>query len=414
MSLTAPGDAVARWVRDLFGARGRAAGARARAGRWAAAGDGGGRTRRVGRLRRRLAAPARRLRRRVVVAARALRGRLARRRAAGRRARRARPLVAGAPRPDRGGALGAGRRLPDRLPVGPLAAGGQRRRDRRPPARRRRGRSRRPGGPTAGTCWPTSTGATTCAWWRSTRGASCGARGRCGGGVSELAWSPDGRACWWRRPADGGCSAPTASARARRRCPPVPADDVAWSPRGNRIAVVRRGFDVERRRAGGPGAPGPRAGAVQRARPLRRVAFSPYGRRLLVPWPDADQWLFLSVERGSRVAAVANIGAPVRARAAQGAVPGRGRVVLRGLDGLAVELQQLASSHPFRRRSRGIAGAGLGVPLEAAVLELDQGFVALRREADLDLARAAGVRVELVLRRQVPGEQRGGAAGPTR
>ena len=38
------------------------------------------------------------------------------------------------------------------------------------------------------------------------------------------------------------------------------------------------------------------------------VAFSPDGRRLLVPWPEADQWLFLSTAPGGRIAAVANIG----------------------------------------------------------------------------------------------------------
>jgi hypothetical protein len=37
------------------------------------------------------------------------------------------------------------------------------------------------------------------------------------------------------------------------------------------------------------------------------VAFSPDGRRLLVPWPEADQWLFLSVARGGDVGAVAKI-----------------------------------------------------------------------------------------------------------
>jgi hypothetical protein len=36
------------------------------------------------------------------------------------------------------------------------------------------------------------------------------------------------------------------------------------------------------------------------------VAWSPSGRRLLVPWPEADQWLFLSTD-GGRIAAVANI-----------------------------------------------------------------------------------------------------------
>ena len=39
-----------------------------------------------------------------------------------------------------------------------------------------------------------------------------------------------------------------------------------------------------------------------------RVAFSPDGRRLLVPWPEADQWLFVSPARGGHVDAVANIG----------------------------------------------------------------------------------------------------------
>ena len=36
------------------------------------------------------------------------------------------------------------------------------------------------------------------------------------------------------------------------------------------------------------------------------VAWSPSGRRLLVPWPAADQWLFLDVD-GGRATAVANI-----------------------------------------------------------------------------------------------------------
>ena len=38
-----------------------------------------------------------------------------------------------------------------------------------------------------------------------------------------------------------------------------------------------------------------------------RMAFSPAGRRLLVPWPDADQWLFLSTDRPGAFTAVANI-----------------------------------------------------------------------------------------------------------
>jgi hypothetical protein len=36
-----------------------------------------------------------------------------------------------------------------------------------------------------------------------------------------------------------------------------------------------------------------------------RVAWSPSGRRLLVPWPDADQWLFLGAAHPSSVANIA-------------------------------------------------------------------------------------------------------------
>ena len=52
-----------------------------------------------------------------------------------------------------------------------------------------------------------------------------------------------------------------------------------------------------------------------------RVAFSPDGRRLLVPWPEADQWLFVSPAGGGRVDAVANIGRQF----ARGRRPGRSR-----------------------------------------------------------------------------------------
>jgi hypothetical protein len=131
-------------------------------------------------------------------------------------------------------------------------------------------------------------------------------RSRQVGGARELAWSPDGRrllvatAGGWRvLGADG-------LVLTRRAEPSV--HDVAWSPRGDRIAVVRRVSDSsdvllvdpagrarDRELFSGPGAFG-------------RVAFSPDGRRLLVPWPEADQWLFVSPVRGGHVGAVANIG----------------------------------------------------------------------------------------------------------
>ena len=75
-------------------------------------------------------------------------------------------------------------------------------------------------------------------------------------------------------------------------------DDVTWSPDG-RLTLVRRGPERSQITVGGrtlftgPG----RFGAV---------AWSPTGRRVLVPWPPADQWLFLSGDDG-RAAAVANI-----------------------------------------------------------------------------------------------------------
>jgi hypothetical protein len=52
-----------------------------------------------------------------------------------------------------------------------------------------------------------------------------------------------------------------------------------------------------------------------------QVAFSPDGRRLLVPWPDADQWLFLSPSRTGHVAAVANIGRQFARGGRRGAFP---------------------------------------------------------------------------------------------
>ncbi|HEV2787217.1 MAG TPA: hypothetical protein VGV67_12545 [Solirubrobacteraceae bacterium] len=86
------------------------------------------------------------------------------------------------------------------------------------------------------------------------------------------------------------------------------AQDAAWAPSGGRIALLRH--DPRRERSdivlmtsggqrllfSGPGRFG-------------RLAWSPDGRRLLVPWPQADQWLFLRAGTAPRVTAVANIAA---------------------------------------------------------------------------------------------------------
>jgi hypothetical protein len=53
---------------------------------------------------------------------------------------------------------------------------------------------------------------------------------------------------------------------------------------------------------------------------LGGLAWSPDGTRLLVPWPEADQWLFLRPGRG-RLVAVANIGRQFAPGAALPAFP---------------------------------------------------------------------------------------------
>jgi hypothetical protein len=125
-------------------------------------------------------------------------------------------------------------------------------------------------------------------------------RARVPAGPTELAWAPDGRRLLvasrssWRVLARGG------SVLERRSLPEgLVADDFAWAPDG-RLAVVRRSTR--------------RSDVVVDGRVLFTgsgrfgdVAFSPDGRRLLVPWPRADQWLFLPTE-GGRLSAVANIG----------------------------------------------------------------------------------------------------------
>ena len=124
-------------------------------------------------------------------------------------------------------------------------------------------------------------------------------------GLRELAWSPGGRrllAATERRLVLYSRSGRRLWSRALPAG--LVATDVAWAPRGGRLAIVRRGArrsDVTLLDRGGRSrnlftGPG-RFGAV---------AWSPTGRRLLVPWPEADQWLFLAAGSG-RTTAVANI-----------------------------------------------------------------------------------------------------------
>jgi hypothetical protein len=119
------------------------------------------------------------------------------------------------------------------------------------------------------------------------------------GRVRRLAWSGDGRrlAIVTRRRV-----LVVASSGSPLRGHAVPrgtaVDDVTWSRTG-RLAEVRRGPRTSAIVVGG------RTVFTGSGR-FGAVAWSPSGRRLLVPWPAADQWLFLDVENG-RASAVANI-----------------------------------------------------------------------------------------------------------
>ena len=126
------------------------------------------------------------------------------------------------------------------------------------------------------------------------------------GGPIELAWSPDGRRLLVATAGGWQLFGAAGLVLARRSEPGLA--DVAWAPRGRRIAVVvssSDGSDVLLADPAGRGRPRELFSGPGR---FGRLAFSPDGRRLLVPWPDADQWLFVSPTRGAHVGAVANIG----------------------------------------------------------------------------------------------------------
>lgn len=129
-------------------------------------------------------------------------------------------------------------------------------------------------------------------------------------GVHKLAWSPDGR-----RLLAVGRSRMTLFSRSgellrqRRVRGDAEALDAAWSPDGRNIAITRYS------RATG------QSSAVLLDRDLAsdartlfsgpghfpQLAWSPEGQWLLVPWREADQWLFLRARGRSRVTAVADI-----------------------------------------------------------------------------------------------------------
>jgi dipeptidyl aminopeptidase/acylaminoacyl peptidase len=141
--------------------------------------------------------------------------------------------------------------------------------------------------------------------------------------VRELAWSPDGRRLLAATPRRLLVFDRRGRLLVRRELPAgLVADDVAWAPRGNRIAVVRRD-PAARRSEVVLLRPGGRARLLfTDAGRFGTLAWSPSGRRLLVPWREADQWLFLAPEPGGRTTAVANIARQFGPRAGRPAFAG--------------------------------------------------------------------------------------------
>jgi hypothetical protein len=125
-------------------------------------------------------------------------------------------------------------------------------------------------------------------------------------GPIELAWSPDGRRLL--AATAGGWRLFGAAGLVLARRSEFGLTDVVWAPRGRRIAVVVSSSAGSSVLLTDPAGRGRFRELFSGPGRFGRLAFSPDGRRLLVPWPDADQWLFVSPSRGRHVGAVANIG----------------------------------------------------------------------------------------------------------
>ncbi len=85
--------------------------------------------------------------------------------------------------------------------------------------------------------------------------------------------------------------------------------DAAWAPSGAQVAIVRRSLAAGRSEVLLLDAARGLRGRALFTGPGRfdALAWSPRGERLLIGWPDADQWLFLRPHGGGSPTAVANI-----------------------------------------------------------------------------------------------------------
>ena len=114
------------------------------------------------------------------------------------------------------------------------------------------------------------------------------------GAVSALAWSADGHRLLARGARRVVVFDVTGKRSWRMRLPNgARVGAAAWAPRGDRIALALRGVTATSVYVT-PAPLVPRRPVFTTTGTLRSLAWSPDGRRLLVRWADADQWLLLS------------------------------------------------------------------------------------------------------------------------
>jgi len=125
-----------------------------------------------------------------------------------------------------------------------------------------------------------------------------------------LTWSPDGSrllVTTRRRVVLFGRSGQRLASRAMPAGSAV--QNAQWAPRGSDVAIIRRSEAANRSEVllleGTPEL----GGRVLFTGPGRfgALAWAPEGARLLIGWPEADQWLFLRPRGAGRLSAVANI-----------------------------------------------------------------------------------------------------------
>ncbi|HEV2776967.1 MAG TPA: hypothetical protein VGV90_15340, partial [Solirubrobacteraceae bacterium] len=140
-----------------------------------------------------------------------------------------------------------------------------------------------------------------------------------------LTWSPDGSrllATTRRRVVLFGRSGQRLASRAMPAGTAV--QNAQWAPRGSDVAIIRRSEAADRSEVlllDGTRALG---GRVLFTGPGRfgALAWAPGADRLLIGWPEADQWLFLRPRGGGRLTAVANIARQFTPGATSPAFPG--------------------------------------------------------------------------------------------